>query len=574
MIKWSKSFHPAALILLTGVYFYSVTEHLAASQKNDVFTMNSVIVDSKYAASFPKASDTVNLGSFPENVDFYFDTITNPNETPIRIRYRLEGYDSSWQDNNGEMHLAVRFYNDTGDQISQKTFPVSGESAGWTGSLKTSQLTHRRETLVVPPQASKVMVVVSSAGPPDTVGIYAVADLVLSKSSNNSSPVAIIQSPFNHQSHDETASQISGWVRDGTSPSMAKIVNLGQEPVIEAFAIMDDSSISHAEWHNNIQLAPKVNPGDQILLEWNEMFSIGMGDTKVAIYKNLPPGRFLFHVEAVDIMDNPTGAETSLAILVPPAFWKTFWFWGIVFTIFVITIMAAGRYIIMRKMRWEMLHLERQHLLEQERVRIAHDIHDDLGARVTQISLVSAMAQANAKDLEQTRADFAQISQMSRDLVTALYETVWAVNPENDNLDELGNYLFQMVNKLCERTPCRCRFHIQNLPREIVVPSKTRHNICMAVKEAIHNVIKHALASEVTLTMTFQDPVLSISIQDNGCGFQPAGKFTGNGLNNLKQRLKDIGGACQIESSSGQGTVVKMQLKIIPTGPTQRKFIR
>ena len=273
-------------------------------------------------------------------------------------------------------------------------------------------------------------------------------------------------------------------------------------------------------------------------------------------------------------MDNPTGAETSLAILVPPAFWKTFWFWGIVFTIFVITIMAAGRYVIMRKMRWEMLHLERQHLLEQERVRIAHDIHDDLGARVTQISLVSAMAQANAKDLAQTRADFAQISQMSRDLVTALYETVWAVNPENDNLDELGNYLFQMVNKLCERTPCRCRFHIQNLPREIVVPSKTRHNICMAVKEAIHNVIKHALASEVTLTMTFKDPVLSISIQDNGCGFQPAGKFTGNGLNNLKQRLKDIGGVCQIESSSGQGTVVKMQLKIIPTGPAQGKFIR
>src|ERR1700723_2708207 len=105
MIKWSKSFPPAALILLTGVCF--VTEHLAASQKNDVFTMNSVIVDNKYAASFPKASDTVNLGSFPENVDFYFDTITNSNKTPIRIRYRSEGTDRQRQDNNGATHLGV-----------------------------------------------------------------------------------------------------------------------------------------------------------------------------------------------------------------------------------------------------------------------------------------------------------------------------------------------------------------------------------------------------------------------------------------------------------------------------------
>lgn len=568
MIEWAERITMG--ILFFYIALFCCPTHLIAGQTTNVFTMNSVIVSGKYAASFPRG--TVNLGSFPENIYFYFDTITNSDKSPIRTRYKLDGYDTAWQDNDGEMHLAVRFYNDAGDQINQESFPVSGESAGWAGSLKNSQLTHRRETLVVPPLASRVMVVISSAGPPDTVGVYAVANLVLSKSSTNSSPQILIQLPFNHQSHDETSGQISGWVRDGTSPSMAKIVNLGQEPVIEALAIMDDSLIGHAEWHNDINFAPRVNSGDEILIEWNEMFSVGIGDVKFANYKNLPPGKFQFHIQAVDLMDNPTGAETSLDIVVPPVFWKAFWFWGIISTAVVITIMAAGRYAIMRRMRWEMLHLEQERMLEQERVRIAHDIHDDLGARVTQISLVSAMAQTNTKNLEQSQADFEQISQMSRDLVTALYETVWAVNPENDNLSELGNYLFQMVNKLCQRTPCRCRFHIQDLPREIAVPSKIRHNICMAVKEAINNVIKHASASEITLSIIYDDSMLTILIQDDGCGFRPVDKFTGNGLNNLKQRLKDIGGVCRIESSSGQGTMVTMQLKVSSTGSKQDKF--
>ena len=150
-------------------------------------------------------------------------------------------------------------------------------------------------------------------------------------------------------------------------------------------------------------------------------------------------------------------------------------------------------------MRREMVRLKQQRALEQERLRIAHDIHDDLGARVTQISLLSAMAQDNPAFPEKARADFDKISKMSRELVSALYETVWAVNPENDNLDALGNYLCQMVKQLCERTPLRCRFHVLDLPHEVQVSSQTRHNISMAVKEAVHNIIKHAKASEVTI---------------------------------------------------------------------------
>jgi len=187
-----------------------------------------------------------------------------------------------------------------------------------------------------------------------------------------------------------------------------------------------------------------------------------------------------------------------------------------------------------------------------------------LGARVTQISLVSAMAQNNTSFPEKARADFDRISQMSRELVSALYETVWAVNPENDNLEALGNYLCQIVNQLCERTQMRCRFHMGDLPREIQVSSQTRHNISMAVKEAVHNAIKHAKASEITMHIEVKDDLLTISVQDDGCGFQPVENVTGSGLRNIKRRLESIGGACSVESERGKGTVVRLRVAIKP----------
>ena len=227
-------------------------------------------------------------------------------------------------------------------------------------------------------------------------------------------------------------------------------------------------------------------------------------------------------------------------------------------------IFTTVRLVVTRRLHLKLERLEREQMVERERARIARDIHDDLGARVTQISLLSAMSQENATFPDKARADFDKISKMSRELVSALYETVWAVNPENDNLEAQGNYLCQMVNQLCERTPIRCRFHVLGLPHEVQVSSQTRHNINMAVKEAVHNVIKHSGASEVTIRMAYADGILNIAIEDDGVGFQPDTKVGGNGLTNMKQRLTNIGGHCFIESKPGKGTTVLIRLTIRP----------
>ena len=139
------------------------------------------------------------------------------------------------------------------------------------------------------------------------------------------------------------------------------------------------------------------------------------------------------------------------------------------------------------------------------------------------------------------------------------------MNPENDNLDALGNYLCQMVNQLCQRTGFRCRLQVLDLPREIEVSSQIRHNISMAVKEAVHNVIRHARASEVTVGIVFDGSVLIITILDNGCGFEPEGKFSGNGLTNMRRRLGDIGGSCTLASQPGEGATITMRLVLRPS---------
>jgi signal transduction histidine kinase len=550
------------LILLQFSLAHSLLGQTPPAEMKESLRIRSVTVNDKPVTL---RHGQVNLGPSPGIINFYFGADSN-SVSPMRIHYKFDGVDTKWRDGGCFMSLTARFFNAAGDQVGQNTFSVSGDSAGWTGSLKTSPLTHRREAVTVPPQAARLWIVISSAGPPATVGVYVVANLVVSKRSDTEAPLLLIDSPFERQINSDTNAFPAGWKTDGIVPSMAKIVTLGRAPVQRAFAILDDDRGSHAEWRTVMESAPAVSPGEQILIEWNEMYSIGVGDITAAHYTNLNEGSYQFHVAGVDIFGNPTGAEASLVAVVPPPFWKTSWFWSVAATLAFTTVLGGGRYLAWRRMRGEMLRLKNQQALDNERLRIAQDIHDDLGARITEISLASALAQKRGALSEETSNDFQRISRMSQELVSALYETVWAVNPENDNLDALGGYLCQMVNHLCEQAQMPCRLEVSELPRDIEVSSQTRHNVIMAVKEAIHNIIKHSKATEVHLRAYLDSDFLTLEIRDNGCGFEKAKHPAGHGLVNMKRRLVDMGGVCAIESHPAKGTTIQMRLQI-PKSP-------
>jgi signal transduction histidine kinase len=545
-------------------------------ETNGLAEIRSMVVDG--APISPRAPGRLRLSPRTRSATFGFGPTTNAVRHPVRFRFKLDGYDEGWREYDGSMRLCVRFLDGTGDQISETVFRVVGQSAGWTGSPETAPFMNRRETIVVPPRAVSFWVVMSSAGPPATMGVYAISNLVIRTQSSNDAP-ATVSLPWAFAvaaARTAAGGAPPGWMRDGLRPSMATVFESGSEPRNKGFAIVDDDLNGHAEWHTIKEMATAVTPGDRLIVEWSEAFSFGFAGHVEMPYRALPAGYYCFRVNEVSLMGIPSEQEASLGFEVPLVFWQTPWFWVSVVTMVLAAGVGGWRYAIWRRMHFQLQHLEQQRAVDRERLRIAQDIHDDLGARVTQISLVSAVAQGKAHLPEEARTDFGKVSQMTRDLVSALYETVWAVNPENDNLDALANYLCQMGNQLCSQAQLRCRLEVPDLPAQASLTSQVRHNLILAVKEALHNVIKHARASEVHLRITFtadrrgatvpssgsSGSMLIICIQDDGCGFDPALCPSGNGLANVKRRMEGLGGGVSIESRRAVGTTVTLHLPV------------
>jgi signal transduction histidine kinase len=515
----------------------------------------------------------------PKTIRPTFGPAPNSGWQPIRLRYKLEGWERDWRSGDGEMSLTVCFGNEAGDKIAQREFHVRGDSAGWNGTLRNSPLTYRRETLVAPPEASRLWVVISSAGGPAVIGIYIVENLVVYRLSADGVPAELaLRLPFNRNAgnapRQETfpgGEELGDWERDGIKPSMAKVFEMGEDPKVKALGILDEDPHGHAEWHNHRESAPRIAPGERLVMEWNELYSIGLADlwNVSPAYDNLPPGDYQFRVQEVTALGTPTGVFASLRIKVPLALWKREWFWIAAGIVAVASVAAGSRWYEWHKMRHVVARLENETLMERERLRIARNIHDDLGARVTQISLFSAMAKSKRALPVEAQADFERISFMSRELVSSLYETIWAVDPENDNLEALGDYLCETASQLCETAQLRCRLEMMDLSREIEISSQTRHSIGMAAKEAVNNAIKHARASEVAVRVEYMEPLLAISISDDGCGFLSA--EGGHGLTNMKRRLEDLGGTCLIESRPMQGTKIQFHVAVPSPGTKKRK---
>jgi len=541
--------------LLSGLFFSFNLWAAPDEIKNDAFEFRSVMVGHKSKAV---QAVSVNLGSGPTLIEFDFSQRTNDLHDAMRVRYRLEGYEDQWHDHDCQMWIGVRFYNALEDGVGQKSFEArAGDSAGWRQSLETSPLTHRRELVTCPPGADHLWVVITSAGPPATVGTYVVANLNVFKMTTNGAWIPAM-TPLDEDLQSWSEGTVRHWQRDGDRPSMAKVVNVGTPPQ-KALAIVDTDGAAHAEWHTAPGVSLKVRPGDRLLLEWDEMFSIGVCDVNFAHYDKLSAGKYIFHVECFDALDRPTGIQGRLAVLVPPPLWLLPWFWLTVGIASAALTVMVTRYMHSRRIRRE---LNWHRALEKERLRIAQDIHDDLGARLTEVSLKSALAKDRPDAPPAVIEDFEQISTMCRDLVESLYATVWTVNPENDNLHALGEFLCQIAVRLTDQAKLACRLKVPNLPKDIEISTGVRHNIAMSVTEAIHNVIKHAKATEVCLTASFEAGVFVVLVEDNGCGFDPAQASAGNGMKNMRDRLASVDGNCLIENRAGGGTTVQMRVSL------------
>jgi signal transduction histidine kinase len=203
---------------------------------------------------------------------------------------------------------------------------------------------------------------------------------------------------------------------------------------------------------------------------------------------------------------------------------------------------------------------EHQRALEEERARIASDLHDELGATLTEIRLLGAMGSRDASLPSATRSKLMKVSDKSHEMVSLLDEIVWAINPANDSLPNLANYLCHVTNEFFRATQVRCRLDMDELLPQVALIPEVRHNLYLVVREALNNVVKHSKATEAWLRFHWKDRTLDIIIEDNGCGFNGVEVASGNGLLNMRRRLEKIGGHFEINSRPQAGTICRIWL--------------
>jgi len=295
------------------------------------------------------------------------------------------------------------------------------------------------------------------------------------------------------------------------------------------------------------------------------------GARRIAYYTHIPPGSYQFQVAARAEDGNWNPVAGTVALVSEPHFWQTAWFRATALLAAVGGLGGAGYLTSRRRYRRKLQRLEQRQALERERARIAQDLHDDLGAGLAEISFGSALAQDPGLSPDEAREHTREIGTRARELVTALDEIVWAVNPKHDTVVSLAAYFCQYAQHFLKATPVHCHLDVaRDLP---VAPlnAEQRHRLFLAFKEALSNVVQHAGATDLRLTIGSKDDLLTVRISDNGRGLDPRAapaRFGADGLDNMRQRLQQLGGSCAITGGAGEGTTVIFQVPLRRPGIT------
>ncbi len=310
-------------------------------------------------------------------------------------------------------------------------------------------------------------------------------------------------------------------------------------------------------------------------LEGSDADWVDDGTTRFAHYSRMPYGRYQFRVAARNADGPWEEGATPFAVEVPtPIYFRS---WAIILYAISAAALVAGvvRVVSHRRLRRALAQLEQQQSLERERMRIARDMHDDMGSKLTKISFLSEHAKVEAESGGPLAGKIESIAETSRELLQTMDEIVWVVNPRNDTLEQLAAYLGHYAVEYFQTTSVECDLRLPRVLPDHALSSEARHNLFLAFEEALNNVLKHSSASSVKVEMLANAPDFEIQIADNGRGFDvpvfsatnsslrnTRGGHGGNGLRNMRQRLADIGGECLIRSQPGSGTTVSMRIHL------------
>jgi signal transduction histidine kinase/ligand-binding sensor domain-containing protein len=274
---------------------------------------------------------------------------------------------------------------------------------------------------------------------------------------------------------------------------------------------------------------------------------------------NLSPGKYILKVKSSFINHRYADTEIAYSFIINPPWWQTWWFNTLLVLMGGLTTVLVIRNYYQRRFRKVRAVFEKEQAIEKERTRIATDMHDDLGAGLSTIRFLSEKVKRNTFS-PVTKEDIDKIQYTSNELIDKMNEIIWSMNEKNNSLEDLVFFLRSYAMEYCENNNLACTI---SLPEEVpgfVVSGVTRRNVFLTVKESLHNIVKHARAENINLTIEVSEDLV-ITVKDNGKGMKENWKTSGgNGLKNMHKRMESVGGSLHILNEQGIRTTIKVPL--------------
>ncbi len=277
-----------------------------------------------------------------------------------------------------------------------------------------------------------------------------------------------------------------------------------------------------------------------------------LSDHRSVNYANLAAGRYRFLVRAVNAEGVTSVTPATVAFTILPPVWRRWWFLGLVAICAGFAIYAAHRQRVRRLVE-----------LERVRTRIATDLHDDIGANLSLIAMLSEVARGFVKNDDRRMKEwFSTIASTSRDTVDAMSDIVWAVNPNRDQLSDLTQRMRRFADDILGTREITLDFRAPEMERGLKVGADLRREVFLIFKESINNMVRHSQCTAANVELRVEQGWLDLRVHDNGRGFDPASANEGNGLASMQQRASKLGGSLEITAPNGQGTSVNLKVPL------------
>jgi len=266
-----------------------------------------------------------------------------------------------------------------------------------------------------------------------------------------------------------------------------------------------------------------------------------------ANYTHVPPGEYTFRVKGSnnDGVWNEEGA--SVKVIITPPFWQTWWFRLLILGMIVAALEALHKYRVAKKLE-----------IERTRLRIARDLHDDVGSSLSSIALTAEMLQKESVTDSLADRRLARVHETAQKLSRNLKEIVWAIDPQRDKFDDLLLHMKEAAEELLGQKGIAYTLAVpqDELPQSLKM--EFRRNLFLIYKEMLHNVVKHAEATKVEIVLTRMNGMLQLQVADNGRGFSEEKNGNGSGMKSMRARAGELNGRFEIESRPERGTRVTL----------------